>query len=102
MRPPTLGGMRGLPILGLAMLLLPGLLYAAEPGFTPTLIEVRIPVEFILFALTLLGVALFHHYTLQVALTGLADHHGLQACLHRLQVRARVRRAGRRTWGTSG
>ena len=31
-----------------------------------------IPVEFILFAATLLGVALFHHYTLQVALTGLA------------------------------
>ncbi len=31
-----------------------------------------IPVDFILFALTLLGVALFHHYVLQVALTGLA------------------------------
>jgi Na+/H+ antiporter NhaD/arsenite permease-like protein len=31
-----------------------------------------IPVEFILFGLTLIGVALFHHYTLQVALTGLA------------------------------
>lgn len=31
-----------------------------------------IPVEFILFALTLLGVALFHHHTLRVALTGLA------------------------------
>jgi Na+/H+ antiporter NhaD/arsenite permease-like protein len=31
-----------------------------------------IPVDFILFALTLLGVALFHHHTLQVALTGLA------------------------------
>ena len=31
-----------------------------------------IPVEFILFALTLLGVALFHHHTLAVALTGLA------------------------------
>jgi len=31
-----------------------------------------IPVDFILFALTLLGVALFHRYTLQVALTGLA------------------------------
>jgi len=31
-----------------------------------------IPVEFILFGLTLLGVALFHRYTLQVALTGLA------------------------------
>jgi Na+/H+ antiporter NhaD/arsenite permease-like protein len=31
-----------------------------------------IPVEFILFALTLLGVALFHAHTLWVALTGLA------------------------------
>jgi Na+/H+ antiporter NhaD/arsenite permease-like protein len=31
-----------------------------------------IPVDFILFALTLAGVALFHHKTLQVALTGLA------------------------------
>jgi Na+/H+ antiporter NhaD/arsenite permease-like protein len=31
-----------------------------------------IPIEFILFGLTLLGVALFHHYTLPVALTGLA------------------------------
>ncbi len=30
-----------------------------------------IPVDFILFGLTLLGVAVFHHYTLQVALTGL-------------------------------
>ena len=31
-----------------------------------------IPVDFILFALTLLGVALFHHKTLHVALAGLA------------------------------
>jgi Na+/H+ antiporter NhaD/arsenite permease-like protein len=31
-----------------------------------------IPVEFILFALTLLGVAVFHHHTLAVAVTGLA------------------------------
>jgi Na+/H+ antiporter NhaD/arsenite permease-like protein len=31
-----------------------------------------IPVDFILFGLTLLGVAVFHHRTLQVALTGLA------------------------------
>jgi Na+/H+ antiporter NhaD/arsenite permease-like protein len=31
-----------------------------------------IPVDFVLFALTLLGVALFHHKTLQVALSGLA------------------------------
>jgi Na+/H+ antiporter NhaD/arsenite permease-like protein len=30
-----------------------------------------IPMDFILFALTLLGVALFHHHTLMVALTGL-------------------------------
>jgi Na+/H+ antiporter NhaD/arsenite permease-like protein len=30
-----------------------------------------IPIDFILFALTLIGVALFHKYTLQVALTGL-------------------------------
>ena len=30
-----------------------------------------IPFDFILFAFTLLGVALFHHHTLQVALTGL-------------------------------
>ena len=31
-----------------------------------------IPIDFILFALTLLGVALFHHHTLRVALIGLA------------------------------
>ncbi|MGB8857172.1 MAG: hypothetical protein WCC58_10945, partial [Burkholderiales bacterium] len=30
-----------------------------------------IPVDFFLFAATLIGVALFHHRTLQVALTGL-------------------------------
>ena len=31
-----------------------------------------IPLDFVLFALTLLGVALFHNYTLYVGLTGLA------------------------------
>ncbi len=31
-----------------------------------------IPLVFLLFGLTLLGVAIFHHHTLQVALTGLA------------------------------
>jgi Na+/H+ antiporter NhaD/arsenite permease-like protein len=41
--------------------------YAAEG---PAVIGV--PVDFILFALTLLGVALFHHHTLYVALAGLA------------------------------
>src|SRR4051812_8995828 len=30
-----------------------------------------IPIDFILFGLTLLGVAVFHHHTLYVALTGL-------------------------------
>jgi Na+/H+ antiporter NhaD/arsenite permease-like protein len=41
--------------------------YAAEG---PALLGV--PVDFVLFALTLLGVALFHRHTLRVALTGLA------------------------------
>jgi len=31
-----------------------------------------VPIDFILFALTLIGVALFHHHTLKVAVTGLA------------------------------
>ncbi len=41
--------------------------YAAQPVFV-----FGIPVDFILFGLTLVGVAIFHHKTLQVALTGLA------------------------------
>jgi Na+/H+ antiporter NhaD/arsenite permease-like protein len=43
---------------------------AAVGGHGPELFGV--PVDFILFGLTLLGVALFHRHTLQVALTGLA------------------------------
>lgn len=39
----------------------------------PGLAVFGIPLEFILFAATLLGVALFHHHTLKVALTGLAS-----------------------------
>ncbi len=31
-----------------------------------------IPIDFILFAVTLIGVAMFHHHTLKVAVTGLA------------------------------
>ena len=31
-----------------------------------------VPIEFLLFAFTLLGVALFHHRTLEVAVSGLA------------------------------
>ena len=46
---------------------------AAPAGSSPEpLYLLGIPVDFILFALTLLGVALFHHHTLQVALAGLA------------------------------
>jgi Na+/H+ antiporter NhaD/arsenite permease-like protein len=33
---------------------------------------IGVPIEFVLFGVTLAAVALFHHYTLQVALTGLA------------------------------
>ena len=43
---------------------------AAAAGEPPALLG--IPVEFILFALTLIGVAVLHQYTLQIALTGLA------------------------------
>ncbi len=50
-----------------ALLLLPATAFAA--GTLPTV--GGIPIDFILFALTLLGVALFHHATLYVALTGL-------------------------------
>ncbi len=35
-------------------------------------ISLGVPIDFVLFAVTLAGVALFHHHTLQVALTGLA------------------------------
>jgi Na+/H+ antiporter NhaD/arsenite permease-like protein len=46
---------------------------AAPAGTSPEpLYLLGIPVDFILFALTLLGVALFHRHTLQVALAGLA------------------------------
>ena len=46
------------------------LAFAATASGPPEVLG--IPVDFILFALTLLGVALFHHHTLRVALTGLA------------------------------
>ena len=49
------------------LLLLP--VSAFAEGALPTV--GGIPIDFILFALTLLGVALFHHATLYVALTGL-------------------------------
>jgi Na+/H+ antiporter NhaD/arsenite permease-like protein len=45
---------------------------AAAPAPPEPLHILGIPVDFILFALTLLGVAVFHHQTLRVALVGLA------------------------------
>ena len=54
------------------------LLLLVSPAMAQTAAAARpvyvfgIPVDFILFALTLIGVAVFHHRTLQVALTGLA------------------------------
>jgi Na+/H+ antiporter NhaD/arsenite permease-like protein len=54
---------------GAALTVLPTLAHAAGEG--PAVFG--IPVEFILFACTLLGVALFHHHTLRVALIGLSS-----------------------------
>jgi len=54
-------------------LLLGTSLAAAATGATPPSPAIAgIPVDFILFGATLLGVAMFHHYVLPVALTGLA------------------------------
>jgi len=44
----------------------------AAPASPEPIYLLGIPVDFILFAITLLGVAIFHHHTLQVALSGLA------------------------------
>jgi Na+/H+ antiporter NhaD/arsenite permease-like protein len=58
-----------------AAALAPGLALALAPlpaaAFDGPMVA-GVPVDFILFALTLVGVALFHHHTLRVAVTGLA------------------------------
>jgi Na+/H+ antiporter NhaD/arsenite permease-like protein len=54
---------------GVALAVWPGLALAAAD--LPSVFG--IPVDFILFACTLLGVALFHHHTLRVALIGLSS-----------------------------
>jgi Na+/H+ antiporter NhaD/arsenite permease-like protein len=59
-------------ILSLAAALSPAAAATAAPGAVEPLYLLGIPVDFILFGLTLLGVALFHHHTLRVALAGLA------------------------------
>ena len=70
--PLTLGFV-GLTLAAMLLVATGGPALAASPSGSPEPIYLLgIPVDFILFALTLLGVALFHHYTLQVALTGLA------------------------------
>jgi Na+/H+ antiporter NhaD/arsenite permease-like protein len=51
---------------------LPAFAAAADPTTAKPVFVFGIPVDFILFGLTLLGVALFHHHTLAVALSGLA------------------------------
>src|SRR5437667_2143948 len=40
------------------------------PAYSPVMLG-PVPLDFIFFALVLLGIALFHHHTLQVAVTGL-------------------------------
>ena len=59
-----------------SLIVLAGLLSFAASAATAAPAEppavVGIPIDFILFALTLIGVALFHHHTLKVAATGLA------------------------------
>ncbi len=47
-------------------------LFAGALIVAATAAVLGVPMDFVLFALTLAGVALFHHHTLQVALTGLA------------------------------
>lgn len=64
----------GLPLLALFInLMFSGSALAAGQEFQPEIVRLLgLPVEFILFGLTLLGVAVFSHYTLAVALIGLA------------------------------
>ena len=61
----------GIVAIALAIISTPVLAATALQSSEPMLL-LGIPVDFILFALTLFGVALFHHRTLQVALAGLA------------------------------
>ena len=60
----------GRPLAFSGLLLLAPVALAAD-GVASAPAMMGIPVDFILFGATLLGVALFHHYVLQVALTGL-------------------------------
>ncbi len=59
-----------MPALMGVLLLLPIFTFAAVPAAIPLILGIRL--EFIVFALTLIGVAVFHNKTMFVALTGLA------------------------------
>jgi len=59
------------PLLVFASMLLASPLAQAAEAIANSPALFGIPVDFLLFAVTLLGVALFHHYVLQVALTGM-------------------------------
>jgi Na+/H+ antiporter NhaD/arsenite permease-like protein len=68
-------GLALLSALGLCLLAAPAAAAvgsAAGAALVEPLYLLGIPVDFILFGLTLIGVAVFHHHTLPVALTGLA------------------------------
>ncbi|HEX6138790.1 MAG TPA: citrate transporter [Casimicrobiaceae bacterium] len=60
-----------LTVLSLAAALAPGAAWAAAGNLPEPPAIGAIPIDFVLFALTLIGVALFHHHTLGVAVTGL-------------------------------
>ena len=66
--------------LALALIFLPGVALAAAPGTAANAL-LGAPVEFYLFGAMLLGVALFHHHTLKVALAGLATILAYQAVI---------------------
>ena len=50
---------------------IPICLHLIETAVIEPILVLGTPVDFILFGLTLLGVALFHHHTLPIALAGL-------------------------------
>jgi len=65
--------LRSKPLIALitgVFLLLPVFTFASVPSAIPLIFGIRL--EFIIFALTLIGVAVFHHKTMYVALGGLA------------------------------
>ena len=57
---------------GLALLASPAAAASAVAAPVEPVMVLGIPLDFILFGLTLLGVAVFHHHTLPIALSGLA------------------------------